>query len=163
DAADHLADALLALGGGHAAAEVLLRDDVRRRLRPELRELDALLLERGLVLAGDEGVARLPLDLVERVAPGDGEVAANAEGRRLVDDHVLRLDLRRRGGVDLLLCAGHAASSQVIRAVDEPAQRGTRRLGRASDGTGIPLVKRVSGGVRAAAGPSPDAPSSPGG
>src|SRR5262249_2329198 len=56
DAADHLLDARLALGRGHAAAEVLLGDDVGRRLAPELRELDALLLEGRLVLAGDEGI-----------------------------------------------------------------------------------------------------------
>src|SRR6187431_1942177 len=79
DAADHLAHARLALGRGHAAAEVLLRDDVRRRLRPELRELDALLLEDGLVLAGDEGVPDLPLDLVEGIPSWDGEIAAHAE------------------------------------------------------------------------------------
>src|ERR671923_2897002 len=60
DAADHLLDARLALGRAHAPAEVLLRDDVRGRLRPELGELDALLLEDGLVLAGDERVADLP-------------------------------------------------------------------------------------------------------
>ena len=88
DAADHLLDAPLAVGGAHAPAEVLLRDDVRRRLRPELRELDALLLEHRLVLAGDEGVARFPLDLVERVAPGNREVAANAELRAVVDDGI---------------------------------------------------------------------------
>ncbi len=41
DAADHLLDRALALRARHAAAEVLLRDDVRRGLRPELRELDA--------------------------------------------------------------------------------------------------------------------------
>src|SRR5439155_16050161 len=41
DAADHLPHARLALGGGEPAADVLLRDDVRRRLRPDLRELDA--------------------------------------------------------------------------------------------------------------------------
>src|SRR3972149_9728461 len=71
DAADHLLDARLALRGGHAAAEVLLRHDVRRCLRPELRELDALLLERRAVLAGDVGVADLPLDLCERIAAGN--------------------------------------------------------------------------------------------
>src|SRR5581483_10278200 len=79
DAADHLAHRALALRRGHAAAEVLLRDDVRRGLRPELRELDALLLEGGLVLAPDERVARLPLDLVERIPAGDREVAADGE------------------------------------------------------------------------------------
>ena len=67
DAADHLLDGALALGRGHAAAEVLLRDDVRRGLRPELRELDVLLLERRAVLARDVRVAKLPLDRVERI------------------------------------------------------------------------------------------------
>src|SRR5207237_9976346 len=86
--ADHLANALLALGRGHAAAEVLLRDDVRRGLRPELGELDGLLLEDGAFLAGDQGVARLPLDLLERVAAGDREEAAHADFRALFDDRV---------------------------------------------------------------------------
>jgi hypothetical protein len=62
-----------------SGAEILLRDDICRCLRPELRELDALLLEDGLVLAGDEGVADLPLDLVERVAARNREVSAHAE------------------------------------------------------------------------------------
>ncbi len=52
DAADHLLHGALAVGRAHAASEVLLGDDVRRRLRPELRELDALLLEHGLSLPG---------------------------------------------------------------------------------------------------------------
>ena len=52
DAADHLLDARLALGRGHAAAEVLLRDDVGGGLAPELRELDVLLLEGGPSLPG---------------------------------------------------------------------------------------------------------------
>src|SRR6476620_7606576 len=86
DAADHLLDARLALRRGEAAAEVLLGDDVRRRLRPELRELDSALLERGAVLAGDDRIARLPLDLVEGVAAGDREEAAHAEAGRVVDD-----------------------------------------------------------------------------
>ncbi len=86
--ADHLAHARLALGRGHAAAEVLLRDDVRRGLAPELRELDALLLEHRAVLARDDGIADLPLDLVERVAAGDREVAANPERALLRDDGV---------------------------------------------------------------------------
>ena len=93
DAADHLLDARLPLGRAQAPAEVLLRDDVRGRLRPELRELDVLLLERRLVLAGDEGVADLPLDLLERVAAGDREVAFDAERGLLVDDGVLGLEL----------------------------------------------------------------------
>src|SRR5207249_1932629 len=52
DAADHLLDAPLALGRGHATAEIFLGDDIRRSLRPELRELDVLLVEHRLVLAG---------------------------------------------------------------------------------------------------------------
>ena len=102
DPADHLPHGALALGRGHAAAEVLLRDDVRRGLRPELGELDALLVERRLVLAGDERVAELPLDLVERVAAGDREVPADGEAGVLVDDGVhelVGLDL------DLAFCA----------------------------------------------------------
>src|SRR5207302_7045502 len=85
DAADHLLDAELALRRRHAAAEVLLRHDVRRRLRPELRELDALLLEDGFVLAGDKGVARLPLDLLEGIAPRDREQALDPDARGVVD------------------------------------------------------------------------------
>src|SRR5205823_12885118 len=98
DAPDHLLDAELALRRGHAAAEVLLRHDVRRCLRPELRKFHAFLLEGGLVLAGDEGVARLPLDLVEWVAARDREVAPHAEARRFVDDGVLNLGLHLLGG-----------------------------------------------------------------
>ena len=79
DAADHLLHARLALGRAHLAAEVLLRDDVRRGLRPELRELDPLLVEDGLVLARDEGIAELPLHLLERVAARDREEALDAD------------------------------------------------------------------------------------
>src|SRR5581483_8474094 len=93
DAADHLLDRGLALGRAELPAEVLLRDDVRGRLRPELRELDRLLVERGLLLARDEGVADLPVDLVERVAAGDGEEALDAELLRLVGDRVLDVGL----------------------------------------------------------------------
>ena len=94
DAADHLLDGALALGRGHAAAEVLLRDDVGRGLRPELRELDVLLLERRAVLARDVRVAELPLDLLERVAAGDREEAARGDARLRVDDRVDDLVLR---------------------------------------------------------------------
>src|SRR5204862_566557 len=91
DAADHLLDARLALRRGEAAAEVLLRDDVRRRLRPELRELDAALLERRTVTTRDERVARLPLDLVERIASGDGEEALHPKARAVLHDSVYDL------------------------------------------------------------------------
>jgi hypothetical protein len=80
-------------------------------LRPELGELDVLLLEGRLVLARDEGVARLPLDLVERVASGDGEVAADGETGVLMDDRVLDF-LARYRGLDLLLCARHCRCLQ---------------------------------------------------
>src|SRR5207245_116087 len=74
------------------AAEVLRGADVRRRRRPELRELDPALLERRPRAARDQRVADLPLDLVERVPPGDREEPADAEARGLVDncvDHLL--------------------------------------------------------------------------
>ena len=67
DARDHLLDRALARRRVELAAEVLLGDDVRRVLRPRLRELDVLLLERDLVAVADARVARLPLDLVEGV------------------------------------------------------------------------------------------------
>src|SRR2546422_351535 len=89
DAADHLFDAPLALGRGHAAAEILLVEDIGRWVRPELREHDVLLVEDRLLLAGDEGVADLPLDLVERVAARDRELATHGQARRFVDDGVL--------------------------------------------------------------------------
>ena len=58
-----------------AAAEVLLGDDVGRVLRPALRELDAALLERGVLRVADDRVAKLPLDLVEGVDAGGREAA----------------------------------------------------------------------------------------
>src|SRR5262249_24200292 len=88
DAADHLLDRALALRARHAAPEVLLRDDVGRRLRPELGELDAALLELRPVLPGDVRVARLPLDLVVRLAALDREVPAHREAGVVVDDAV---------------------------------------------------------------------------
>ena len=106
DAADHLLDALLALRRGHAAAEVLLRDDVGGRLRPELGELHVLLLEGGLVLAGNEGVADLPLDLVERVAAGNREIPLHCDGCVLLDDRVLDL----LDGLNIVFCRRHLSS-----------------------------------------------------
>ena len=88
DAIDHVLDRTLALRGIHAPAEVLLRDDVRRRLRPELRELDAALLERGAVLARDVGVADLPLDLGEGIAARDRVVVLDPAAAHRIDDGV---------------------------------------------------------------------------
>src|SRR3954454_17607254 len=67
DAGDHLLDRALARRRLELPAEVLLGDDVRRVLRPRLRELDVLLLERDLVAVADPRVADLPLDLLERM------------------------------------------------------------------------------------------------
>src|SRR5207344_745365 len=69
DATDELADARLALRRAERTAEVLLRDDVGGVLRPGDRELDVTLLEgvAALLVVGDDGIARLPLDLVERM------------------------------------------------------------------------------------------------
>src|SRR5439155_11667631 len=107
---DHLLDRALALRARHPAAEVLLRDDVGRRLRPELRELDVLLLERRSVLARDVRVADLPVDLVEGVAPLDREQAANGEAGVLVNGAV---DERVRVELDgaLLLYGRHLSDS----------------------------------------------------
>ena len=55
----------LALVAAEAAAEVLLGHDVRGVLAPGDRELDAALLERGLLGVADDRVADLPLDRVE--------------------------------------------------------------------------------------------------
>src|SRR5207248_7765968 len=116
------------------AAEVLLGDDVRRRLRPEFRELDAALLERRAVTARDHRVADLPFDLVERVAARDREKSAHAEARGLVDDGVYRR-FGRLYGACFLLYAGHSALPNCSLVGLVPAGRGPGRVGRASDGT----------------------------
>ena len=106
DPADHLAHGALALGRAHAAAEILLRDDVRRGLRPEPGELDALLVERRALLARDERIAALPLDLVERVAARDREVPSNGEAGVLFGNGIDELV-----GLDhdlAFLCSRHA-------------------------------------------------------
>src|SRR4029077_3312262 len=152
DPADHLLDGALALGARHPAAEVLLRDDVRGRLRPELRELDVLLLERRAVLPGDVGAADLPLDLRERVAPRDREQAADGEAGALVDDGVDELvwvDLNRA----LLLYGRHCSSLPPTlnsRFGVTPAAAGarTRRaslgtIGRGPDGAEIGTLNRA--------------------
>ena len=102
DTADHLLDRALALRRGHAAAEVLLRDDVRRGLRPELGELDVLLLERRAVAAGDVRVAQLPLDRIERIDARNREVACRSDARLRIDDRVHDLFGRRLRDLRLL-------------------------------------------------------------
>ncbi len=77
DPPDHLADARFPLGGAEWAPEVLLGHDVRGVLRPGPGELHAALLEgvSALLVVGDDGVADLPVHLVEGVDPFPGEVA----------------------------------------------------------------------------------------
>src|SRR6266542_5634861 len=148
DAADHLLDAALPVGRAHAPAEVLLPDDVRGRLRPELREFNALLLEHGLALARDEGVARLPFDLVERVAPGDREVAADAELGAVVDDEIRRRFGSVLGGLGVV-GGRHSYPSRLAFQVD----CGDRRLVTAPDVTGaVTAEAEAASGARAATG-----------
>src|SRR5262249_18538281 len=79
----------------------------------------------------------LPLDLVERVAAGDREEAANAELSALVHDGVDHL-VGRRVGAPLLLYARHFRPSILVSAglSTEPFPRlaGVRKIGFASDG-----------------------------
>jgi hypothetical protein len=71
DAGDELADRGLTLRRAERASEVLLGDDVGGVLRPADGKLHAALLEGvpALLEVGDDRVARLPFDLVERVGP----------------------------------------------------------------------------------------------
>src|SRR5205814_10494000 len=79
-AIDDLAHARLALRAARAAAEVLLRDDVDRQLRPGARDLDVLLLEDDLaLLAGDRRRAALPLHEVVGMAAGRREETTEAQ------------------------------------------------------------------------------------
>ena len=80
DPVDQLADARLALLGAEVAAEVLADDDVRRELRPEVRDLDVLLLEDELAgLVADRGGPGLPGDLVVGVDARGGPAALEGE------------------------------------------------------------------------------------
>ena len=86
DAIDELADARLALGRAEVAAEVLADDDVGGELRPEVGDLDVLLLEDRLArLVGDAGGPVLPGDLVVGMDAGTGPAAleGQATDRRL--------------------------------------------------------------------------------
>lgn len=66
DPRHHIAQRVFAPLGAEPATEILLGDDVRGVLRPELRELDAELLEDDLTGAvmDDAGIAALPWHLV---------------------------------------------------------------------------------------------------
>src|SRR3954469_20621422 len=80
DAGDHLLDRALARRRVQLPAEVLLRDDVRRVLRPGHRELDVRLVEGDAVAMTDLRVPQLPLDGLERVHAGMGEQAPHRDG-----------------------------------------------------------------------------------
>src|SRR5207245_7296213 len=145
DPADHLLDARLAFRRAEPAAEVLLRDDVGRRLRPELRKLDALLVEDRLVLAGDEGISKLPLHLLERVAPGNREVALHPDRGRFVDDGVHDLVARGFGRCGCLH-ARHRAPPRIAastRLPGRPLEEGPGRVGLPPDGA----VRRRFAGI----------------
>src|SRR6266540_2219011 len=73
DAADHLLYGALTLWRAELPAEVLLRDDVGRVLRPALRELHVALLEGRLGGVADHRIPRLPVELVERMHALAGE------------------------------------------------------------------------------------------
>src|SRR5262249_28880953 len=113
-ALDELADGGLALGGPEAAVEVLLDDDVRRRLRPRLRDLDVLLLEDRLaLLRRDRRGAQLPLDRVVRrdgrvrIDPCERQAAQGAcRGSRCF---LLRLRLDRLPNPDTFIRRAHPA------------------------------------------------------
>ena len=94
DAGDELADRGLTLGRAERAAEVLLGDDVGGVLRPADGELHAALLEGvpALLEVGDDRVARLPFDLVERVGPLGREMTPEREPL-LVADHLYVLQV----------------------------------------------------------------------
>ncbi len=79
DAADHLLDRALALGRAELSAEVLLGDDVRRVLRPGLRELDAGAARRRPSRRGRCARRAAPTHGVEGVRVGRGEQAFDRE------------------------------------------------------------------------------------
>ena len=75
DAADHLLDGALALRGGQRPRKYFCATMFVAVCDQNFGNSTVALLERRAVLARDERVAQLPLDLVERVAAGDREVA----------------------------------------------------------------------------------------
>src|SRR5205823_3015308 len=86
DPAHQLTNRALTLGRPERPAEVLLSDDVGCVLRPGLGELDVALLEgvAALLVVRDDGVANLPLEVVERMASLGREVPP--EGQSRADD-----------------------------------------------------------------------------
>ena len=73
--ADQLLDAALPLGRAENPTEVLRDDHVGSHLRPGGRDLDLVLLEDDFTLfVGDGGLARFPLDLLERGYAGASKV-----------------------------------------------------------------------------------------
>jgi hypothetical protein len=143
DPVDELAQAGLAGVAAGGAAEVLRGHDVGRVDRPEVRELDAALLEvdRPIPPVGHHHVAALPGDLVVRMYAGGGvntldvhptlaPGALGADGLRHDLVPSVAVDDRRLGRrVVLLPTPGHGASS-------------SSRAGRAS-GTGASCARRV--------------------
>ena len=89
---DHLLDAPLAYRASELASEVLGGDHVRRRLRPELGDLDAFLLEDVPGVAWDDRIAMLPFDVVIGVNALASETTLETKALRLcrVLDRLLR-------------------------------------------------------------------------
>ena len=93
DPADHLLDRALTGGRAKLAAEVFLRDDVRRVLRPRRGKFDIGLLEGDPVAVADARIADLPLDGVEGVGSRRGEVPPNRQSLAR-SDALLKLRVR---------------------------------------------------------------------
>ena len=84
-AGDERAHTALALGRAQRAVQIFAGDDVGRRHRPVLGDLDVFLLEDDAALrVGDLRGAQLPLQLVVRRDAGGGEEAVESEAGRLL-------------------------------------------------------------------------------
>ncbi len=85
DAGDEGAHAALALGRAERAVQIFAGDNVGRRHRPVLGDLDVFLLEDDAALrVGDLRQAQLPLELVVRRDAGRGEEALEGQAGRLL-------------------------------------------------------------------------------
>ena len=109
----------------------------------------------GRVLAGDQRVAFLPLDLRERVAARDREQPANADRRVVVRDRVLELLVGDVDGLHLV-CRSHCLTSRGLTAsyVLRPGSRGAARVERTAQCktvVGRSLGPPALGGERAGA------------